>query len=168
MVPSTLRVYLAKTTSPMVRNTILRRLESGGRISRNELYSEVLHERSKAKAMPRHERGGADSSCFPFSEPDLVRTGERRGGQESDRSRLVAELILRRLSRKDYDAIMTEMSWEIWNRVLVWLRAARTLNADHAELVRPGAFPIAVQAKAVARRPRQAPVASSVASGCAE
>ena len=33
MVPSTLRVYLSKTTPPAVRTSILKRLESGGRLS---------------------------------------------------------------------------------------------------------------------------------------
>lgn len=50
MVPSTLRVYLSKTTPPAVRNTILKRLESGERVSRSELYSQISDTKPKAEA----------------------------------------------------------------------------------------------------------------------
>jgi hypothetical protein len=63
---------------------------------------------------------------------------------------MVADLILRRLCQEDYEAIMTEMSWEVWNKVLVWLRAARAVDAEHAELARPNAVSIAVRAEAAA------------------
>jgi hypothetical protein len=149
MVPSTLRVYLARTTPPAVRNTILRRLENGGRISRNELCSEVLHER--AKAMPGYARGHKESSHSSSAELGFPGVAERRGDLEGDRSRMVADLILRRLSRKDYEAIMAEMNWEVWNRVLVWLRAARTADAERVEPARPGAGSIAVHIEAAAR-----------------
>jgi len=133
MVPSTLRVYLAKTTSQTVRNTILKRLESGGRVSRNELYVEAQHERSKAKAKPDSETL-REPSASSFSGPDLLRAEGRQNGSEGNRSRIVAELIVRRLSRKDYEAMMTEMNWGIWNQTLVWLRTARIVDVDRVEL----------------------------------
>lgn len=133
MVPSTLRVYLAKTTPSTVRNTILKRLENGGRISRNELYSEALHERSKAKAKSGCEPEPGQSTPS-FSGPDLLRAEERQGDSETDRSRMVAELMVRRLSRKDYEAIMNGMNWGIWNRTLVWMRTAQIVDAERVEL----------------------------------
>jgi hypothetical protein len=56
---------------------------------------------------------------------------------KGDRSRIVAELLIRRLGRKDYELIMEGMNWEIWNRILVWMlgrarggrRTARTGSA---------------------------------------
>lgn len=149
MVPSTLRVYLAKTTPQTVRNTILKRLENGGRVSRNELYFEAQHERSKAKAKESQHEQPASS----FSGPDLLRAEERQNGSESNRSRMVAELIVRRLSRKDYEAVMTEMNWGIWNQTLVWLRTARIVDADRVELAPPGA-PVARAPEAAAAKQR--------------
>jgi Protein of unknown function (DUF3102) len=139
MVPSTLRVYLSKTTPPAVRSAILKRLENGEHVSRNELYSEVLDAKSKTKAKAGDDsaRGGIAASLF--AGPDLLRAGENKADLEEDRSRMVAELILQRLSRKDYELIMDGMNWGVWNRILVWMRAARIVDSERVELVRPGA-----------------------------
>jgi hypothetical protein len=137
MVPSTLRVYLSKTTPPAVRSTILKRLENGERVSRNELYSETLHARSKTKAGHQSARDGLNPSSF--TGPDLLRAEESQSDLEGDRSRMVAELIIRRLSRKDYELIMEGMNWGVWNRILVWMRAARIVDSERVELARPGA-----------------------------
>ena len=119
MMPSTLRVYLSKTTPAAVRNSILGRLSNGERISRNELHSAVLAARSKK---------GLDKSRgeLPLlAGPDLLTAGESPAECEGDRARRVAELLIRRLSKEDYDFVMEGMSWGVWNRVFVWLRAAR-------------------------------------------
>jgi hypothetical protein len=58
---------------------------------------------------------------------------------KGDRSRIVAELLIRRLGRKDYELIMEGMNWEIWNRILVWMWAARVVDGERLELVQPGA-----------------------------
>ncbi|MGN6463051.1 MAG: DUF3102 domain-containing protein [Pseudolabrys sp.] len=152
MVPSTLRVYLAKTTPQTVRNTILKRLENGGRVSRNELYFEAQHERSKAKEKSDGESEQKQSPSS-FSGPDLLRAEERRSGAGGNRSRMVAELIVRRLSRKDYEAIMTDMNWGIWNQTLVWLRTARIVDAERVELAPPGA-PVTRALEAAAAKQR--------------
>jgi hypothetical protein len=124
MVPSTLRVYLSKTTPPAVRDTVLTRLENGERVSRNELHSAVTAARSR--------RSGAGQSAVSTSDlprvaaPDLLNAGEGPADIETDRSRRVAELLIRRLSREDYEYVMEGMTWGVWNRVFVWMRAART------------------------------------------
>jgi hypothetical protein len=71
MVPSTLRVYLSKTTPPAVRTSILKRLESGEYVSRNELYSEALN--AKVKSPPKTGSEMADDELF--AGPDLLRAG---------------------------------------------------------------------------------------------
>jgi hypothetical protein len=139
MVPSTLRVYLSKTTPPEVRSNILKRLENGEHVSRNELYSQASDARSRTKAKVGNQstREGLASSLF--AGPDLLRAEESQSDLGGDRSRMVAELIIQRLSRKDYELIMEGMSWGVWNRVLVWMRAARIVDSERVELVRPGA-----------------------------
>lgn len=137
MMPSTLRVYLSKKTPVEVRNTILKRLENGERVSRNELYSEVSNAKTKAKV--RNQSTPDSISPTFFVGPDLLRAEEGRGHLEGDRSRMVAELIIQRLSRKDYELIMEGMSWGVWNRILVWMRAARIVDSERVELARPGA-----------------------------
>lgn len=135
MVPSTLRVYLSKKTPPAVRNTILKRLESGERVSRSDIYSQVSDSRTKEKvdAGDRPEREEIASSFF--SKPELLRrTEEKRSNAGGDRARMVAELILRRLSPQDYESIMEGMSWEVWNRAFVWMRAARIVDSERVEL----------------------------------
>lgn len=138
MVPSTLRVYLSKATPPEVRNTILKRLENGERVSRNDLYSEVLEAKSKTKTTVGAQPTREGFATTFFSGPDLLRAEENQGDLEGDRSRMAAELILRRLSRKDYELIMEGMSWGVWNRILVWMRAARVVDSDRVELAGPG------------------------------
>jgi hypothetical protein len=135
MVPSTLRVYLSKTTPPAVRTSILKRLESGEYVSRNELYSEALN--AKVKSPPKTGSEMADDELF--AGPDLLRAGGSPADLKGDRSRIVAELLIRRLGRKDYELIMEGMNWEIWNRILVWMWAARVVDGERLELVQPGA-----------------------------
>jgi Protein of unknown function (DUF3102) len=135
MVPSTLRVYLSKTTPPAVRTSILKRLESGEYVSRNELYSEALN----AKVKSRPKTGSEMTDDGLFAGPDLLRAGASPADLKGDRSRLVAELLIRRLGRKDYELIMEGMNWEIWNRILVWMWAARVVDGERLELVQPGA-----------------------------
>jgi hypothetical protein len=139
MVPSTLRVYLSKTTPPAVRSTILKRLENGEHVSRNELYSEALDARSRAKAKVGNQSTREGLTPSFFAGPDLLSAEESQSGLEGDRSRMVAELIVRRLSRKDYELIMEGMNWGVWNRILVWMRAARIVDSERVELARPGA-----------------------------
>jgi hypothetical protein len=133
MVPSTLRVYLSKTTPPAVRTSILKRLENGEYVSRNELYSEALGE--KAKSSPNTDREMARDELF--AGPDLLRSQGGPADPKVDRSRMVAEVLVRRLTRRDYELIMEGMNWEVWNRILVWMWAARVVDAERVELVQP-------------------------------
>jgi hypothetical protein len=135
MVPSTLRVYLSRTTPTAVRTSILKRLEKGEYVSRNELYSEALG--AKAKSSPK--TGSEMAHDGLFAGPDLLRAGGSPAELKGDRSRMVAELLILRLSRKDYELIMEGMNWEVWNRILVWMWAARVVDAERVELVQPGA-----------------------------
>jgi hypothetical protein len=138
MVPSTLRVYLSKTTPPDVRSSILKRLENGERVSRNELYSETSSAKSKTKAKVGNQPTREAGTPVFFAGPDLLRAEESRSDLEGDRSRMVAELIIQRLSRKDYELIMEGMNWGVWNRILVWMRAARIVDSERVELARLG------------------------------
>lgn len=135
MVPSTLRVYLSKTTPPTVRTSILKRLENGEYVSRNKLYSEAMD--AKVKSAPK--TGSEMAHDGLFASPDLLRAGGSPPDLKSDRSRMVADLLIRRLSREDYELIMAGMNWEVWNRILVWMWAARVVDAERVELVEPGA-----------------------------
>jgi hypothetical protein len=149
MVPSTLRVYLSKTTPPAVRTSILKRLENGEYVSRNDLYSEALD--AKMKSPPQTGGEMADDGLDGlFAGPDLLRTEGGPADLKGDRSRMVAELLIRRLSRNDYELIMEGMNWEVWNRILVWMWAARAVDAERVELVQPGlrAVPSVVAAAA--------------------
>ncbi len=133
MVPSTLRVYLSKTTPPAVRTSILKRLENGEYVSRNALHSEAMD--AKVKSPPK--RGSEHDELFEGT--DLLRAEGSPADSKSDRSRMVAELLILRLSAKDYELIMEGMNWEVWNRILVWMWAARVVDAERVELVQPGA-----------------------------
>lgn len=135
MVPSTLRVYLSKTTPADVRRKILKRLESGEQVSRSELYSEasVVKSRTKSQRIGRSKQ--EDPADLLFEGPDLLRAEEGQGDLGGDRSRMVADLIIRRLSRKDYEFIMEGMDWGVWNRILIWMRAARIVDSDRVELI---------------------------------
>lgn len=132
MVPSTLRVYLSKTTPPVVRSTVLKRLENGERVSRSELCSQASDARAKAQAETggRPAQQGFSASFLTRRELHGTTDGRNPGG---DQARLVAELILRRLSSEDYRAIMDGINWEIWNKAFVWMRSARILDSDHIE-----------------------------------
>jgi hypothetical protein len=122
MVPSTLRVYLSKTTPANVRRAVLGRLEKGEQVSRAHLHSAVTRGRAQAGIMSLARREHADLARQPTS--DLLVAGEMSADLHGDRSRQVAELLLSRLSREDYENIMHEMTWGVWNRVFVWMRAA--------------------------------------------
>jgi Protein of unknown function (DUF3102) len=135
MVPSTLRLYLSKTTPPAVRNSILKRLENGDRISRSKLQSELVDPSLKSATMTSG-RGIPDGARATFN---LLGSGGGLAELEGDRSRTVAELLISRLSRKDYELIMDGVNWEIWNRVLVWMKAARVVDPERVELVHPRA-----------------------------
>lgn len=124
MVPSTLRVYLAKSTPPAVRQMVLTRLENGERVSRNHLTAAKLEARSRRA--PNSDRAMKSPPRHAIAVPDLLTAGDTRDGSEIYRARKVAGLIFQRLHRDDYELIMDGMNWGIWNRVLVWLRAART------------------------------------------
>jgi len=135
MVPSTLRVYLSKKIPPAVRNTILKRLENGERVSRSDIYSQVSDSRTKAKAGAGDRPVSEEMSSSFFSKPERLRTTEeKRSNAGGDRARMVAELILRRLSPQDYETIMEGMSWEVWNRAFVWMRAAQIVDSERVEL----------------------------------
>ncbi len=137
MVPSTLRVYLSKKTPPAVRDAILKRLENGERVSRSDLYSQVSDTRRKTKAEDRPLQDGFASS---FLAPEPLRTSaEPRGQSGGDRARMVAELLLSRLGPEDYALIMNGISWEVWNRAFVWMRAARIVDSERVELALPNA-----------------------------
>jgi hypothetical protein len=126
MVPSTLRVYLSKSTPADVKSRILRRFEKGERVSRSHLHSAVAAERSKAAIVSVSARNRTDlADLARLPAPDLLAAGEVSTDLHGDRSRQVAELLLSRLSREDYDNIMRGMTWGVWNRVFVWLRAPR-------------------------------------------
>jgi hypothetical protein len=124
MLPSTLRVFLSKTTSPAVRTRILDRLDSGEQVSRSQLHYEVLDDELKSGAMTNAARALKVARGVPDHRGPSGKPGE----VETDRSRLVATLILSRLSQQDYELIMEGMNWEVWNRVLVWMKAARAAN----------------------------------------
>lgn len=134
MVPSTLRVYLSKKTSPAVRSAILKRLENGEHVSRSDLYSEASGAKAKmtAEAEGRPLREGFSSSFFTPEPPGSA--DERRRAAGVDQARVVAELLLRRLSPKDYEQIMDGINWEVWNRVFVWMRAVRIVDSERVEL----------------------------------
>jgi len=141
MVPSTLRVFLSKKTSPTVREAILKRLENGERVSRNDLYSQASSERRARAGSDVHPvREGFSSSFFA---PEIQGAGaDRRGTPGGDRSRVVAELLLRRLSPHEYAQIMDGLNWEIWNRVFVWMKAARVVDSERVELALSTGAPV--------------------------
>ena len=110
MVPSTLRVYLSKTTPPAVRASILKRLENGDRVSRSQLHSERVS--AESKSLTTADQGARDRGRV---DPDLVKSEQRPADPQGGRPRMVAELLISRLSRQDYELIMDGMNWEIWN-----------------------------------------------------
>ena len=120
LLPSTLRVYLSNSTPSTVRQLVKRRLADGEQVSRHDLRAAILQ--------ARKQRSGDSNPPAP----DLLAAGDTGTYPEIDRSRKVAELIMQRLSNKDYEYIMDKMTWGTWNRVLVWLRARSTAAAEPA------------------------------------
>jgi hypothetical protein len=127
MLPSTLRMYLSKNTPVEVREQVKAKLGSGERISRSELHSAIAEAKgNRAKGKPKAQAGGRSHAFVA----DLLTAGELARHPEADRSRKIADLLILRLDKGDYEYIMDGMNWEIWNRVLVWLRAARAVTCD--------------------------------------
>jgi hypothetical protein len=136
MVPSTLRVFLSKTTPPAVRTRILERLDSGEQVSRSQLHIEVAGEELKLGAMADPGRPPHNARALPAR----LGAGGNSAQAETDRSRMVASLMLSRLSERDYELIMDGMDWEVWNRVLVWMKAARIVDSRPAPAAEAGAI----------------------------
>jgi len=128
MVPSTLRLLLSKSTPPAVRSKILTRVEDGERISRNQVQSEIAASRSCNEKQSAQK--AVEYSRSPA--PPFLDVANTRTALEEDRSRIVAELLIHRLSKTDYDFVMDGMTWGVWNRVFVWMRAAAAM-AEKAE-----------------------------------
>lgn len=120
MMPSTLRVYLAKTTTTDVRRSVLARLDNGERVSRSDVQSAVSTERAR-----KIIEAGRGTSREATVVADLLTPDGTKAGPDCDRSRKVAELLLRRLSKEDYDYVMDGMTWGTWNKIFVWMRAAQ-------------------------------------------
>jgi hypothetical protein len=127
MLPSTLRIYLSKNTPVEARQQVRAKLESGERVSRNDLRLAI----AETKAGQAKSKPGVQASGRPHSSvPDLLIAGEAGRHSEIDRARKIAELLIQRLDKNDYEYIMDGMNWGIWNRVLVWLRAGRVGSCD--------------------------------------
>jgi Protein of unknown function (DUF3102) len=127
MLPSTLRIYLSKNTPAEVRQQVKAKLEGGERVSRNDLHSAI----AEAKARQAKSKPGAQASGQPHTfATDLLTAGEAGRHSEIDRARKIADLLIQRLDKNDYQYIMDGMNWGIWNRVLVWLRAGRVASCD--------------------------------------
>jgi Protein of unknown function (DUF3102) len=134
MVPSTLRVYLSKTTPPAVRASVLKRLENGDRVSRSQLHSE------RASAEPKTlTTCGPGARDLGRASHDLFKSGQRPADHQGGKPRMVAELLINRLSRQDYEFVMDGMNWEVWNRILVWMKAARAVDSERVALDPPSA-----------------------------
>jgi len=127
MLPSTLRIYLSKNTPVEVRERVKAKLESGESVSRSELHSAIAE--AKGKQAKRKPEARASGRPHTFA-ADLLTAGELARHPETDRSRKIADLLIQRLDKYDYEYIMDGMNWEIWNRVLVWLRAGRVGICD--------------------------------------
>src|SRR5215831_7641535 len=129
MVPSTLRIYLSRKTPPHVKHLVRTRLLSGERVSRNDLRLAI----SQAKANVGHidadlrsPRLTGSGSVDPLG---ILETGSLGN---SERSKEIANLLIRRLSKQDYEYVMDNLSWDVWNRVLLWLRAASSESTNTA------------------------------------
>jgi DUF3102 family protein len=134
MLPSTLRVYLSKETPSEVRHLVKARVDNGERVSRSELQSAIADAKAK---QPRNRNPTTTNAAFRSeAKVDLLTAGDASADSEIDRSRKVAELLMRRLSQKDYEYVMDGMNWGIWNRVLVWLRAEPRSAVYRVEAVR--------------------------------
>lgn len=138
MTPSTLRIYLSNRSTSAVRDLVSERAADGRRVSRIELRSAIAkaQEIVGARRTRTPVRNGAEvrSASRHPTKSDLLTAGEVGSDSELDKSRRVAELLLQRLSRADFELLMDGMTWGVWNRVLVWLRADQNVMsaADHA------------------------------------
>jgi hypothetical protein len=141
MVPSTLRVYLSKNTPPEARQLARTRLQNGECVSRKDLNAFV----SKPGLSDRTAATG--SSVDRIAGRELLKSGDASAESEINRSRKIAELLARRLTQDDYQYLMDGMTWGVWNRVLIWLRAAKIATPDRtgtvAELPRQTRAPAA-------------------------
>lgn len=139
MVPSTLRVLLSKGTPPAVRQVVMTRLEKGERVSRSDLHAVIADARTSRaaeNALPQKVSLVRESAI-----PDLLTPGEARADLEIDKARRIADLLMRRLNADDYAYIMGDLNWGVWNRVLVWLRAAQPGGRDGGKAAPPSSRP---------------------------
>lgn len=134
MVPSTLRVYLCKSTPKAVRESVQKRLENGEHVSRSDLQSAILQERTKYST----PNSSVTAPLFcGIAVPDLLSVAEVGIDSEMSRSKVIADLIIRRLTDADYEYIMDGLNWGIWNRVLVWLRSEKINTATAVKPTKP-------------------------------
>jgi hypothetical protein len=137
MTPSTLRIYLSNRSTSAVRDLVSARVADGRRVSRIELRTAIARAQAIAGAQttrtPATNCAVAKSAKRAPTKSDLLTAGEIGSDTELDKSRRVAELLLQRLSRADFELLMDGMTWGVWNRVLVWLRADQNVisAADH-------------------------------------
>lgn len=120
LVPSTLRLFMSKTTPEPVRRLVLEKLGKGEQVSRTALQAAIVDAKSpnKAKKGTTLERNAAFATAL---------TPNNAGADtENERAKKIAQLLIQRLSEQDYEAIMSGINWGVWNRVLVWLRVAGT------------------------------------------
>lgn len=122
LMPSTLRLFMSKNTPESVRRLVLEKLEKGERVSRSALKSAIRQAKSADKMkQPLTQQRKADTAFNGLiAMPDAPRE------TESDRAKKIAQLFVERLTEQDYAYVMSEISWGVWNRVLVWLRALGT------------------------------------------
>jgi hypothetical protein len=121
MMPSTLRVYMSNRSRSAVRNLVKTRMVTGERLTRKELLMAIAD--VQTRRAPARSPTEIKSSPKQAAKLDLLTAGETGIDTELEKSKKIAELLVRRLSSADLDIIMDGMTWGIWNRVLVWLRA---------------------------------------------
>ncbi len=117
LVPSTLRLFVSKTTPEPVRELVREKLKRGEQVSRNALSVAIFE--AKGQETKKHnnaEASAASALASPHAGMDT----------ENERAKKIAQLLMQRLSEQDYEIIMSDISWGIWNRVLAWLRVAGT------------------------------------------
>lgn len=128
LVPSTLRLLMSRNVPEEVRQTILAKAKRGEQISRREISSAICQARMKSAtktATPNHVRVEPAAS-----RAGMLKADQAPSGTDFDRARRIAELLVRRLSDDDYNDVMSGISWEVWNRVLVLLPGAKAaMNA---------------------------------------
>lgn len=152
MTPSTLRIYLSNRSTSAVRDLVSARAADGQRVSRIELRAAIAGAQAvagaKVTAVPTTRRAELKSAARLPTRSDLLTAGEIGSDSELDKSRRVAELLLRRLSRSDLEILMDGITWGVWNRVLVWLRADQTVMsvADHTATSQDANNPVGVRA----------------------